>query len=246
MKILEFLKANLRESLLKGIEETIDSLKELLPKNSDKYQSLILIQSQLLEVKRKVMHGTISEADAQLAKNRLRESLMELINSLEKADVEPSEKEPQAKATAAPPPPKTSTKAPAEKVQPAKKRAAKKTTTNKEADRLNWSAKIVKEDDLDWLEFEVQLSEKHQVVYYLEGTTSLLKVDGKVVFREKVNLLNAVSSIMNFLTVNEEHADFKIQDGDQELPARLSLGVSLKAVYKKIKLSVDGKLLYVR
>ena len=88
MKMLDFLKANLRESLLKGVNETIDSLRELLDVNSNKYESVILLQSRLKEVKRKAIHGTISEEAFQLEKNKIRESIIELINTMVPSDIE--------------------------------------------------------------------------------------------------------------------------------------------------------------
>lgn len=88
MKTIGFLKKCLRNSLIKGVDEPIKSLRELLDDNSPKYDDLILLQSRLEDLNRKVTRGTISEQFHQLERNKIHESLIDLIDKIDILDIE--------------------------------------------------------------------------------------------------------------------------------------------------------------
>lgn len=227
MKALEFIKSNLRETLLKGIEDTLTSLKELLPKNSAKYQSLILLESQLNDLKRRTMHGTISEEASQLAKNRIRASLMDLINSIDPQDLEDQQQVSKKPSPTEP--------------------VVEKTVNVKPPEPINWRAELIERKKFDRLAFKVYSNKNTYLVelQLVNDTTTQLLVNQKIVLEEKLNFFNAVSSILNLITKNEETLKFEIREDGRLFPARLTYGADIgNETYSKVKLTIDGKIVY--
>ncbi len=102
MKTILQLKRELRESLLKGIPESFVILKEALPEHSEKFNSLILLESRYLEVERQSVRGTLSAEKIQIAKNEIREELLNFITRLSDQDLLEPDPEPDAPQPPAP------------------------------------------------------------------------------------------------------------------------------------------------
>ena len=87
MNNLSDIKRELREWIAEGIPETIKAIKAVLPPNSARREDLLLIEGLLKEINIKSLRRVISDEELQLAYNRIRESLMDLINNLEESDL---------------------------------------------------------------------------------------------------------------------------------------------------------------
>lgn len=87
MENLADIKRGLREWIAEGIPETIKAIKAVLPPNSARLEDVLFIEGLLKEINIKSLRRVISDEELQLAYNRIRESLMELINGLEEADL---------------------------------------------------------------------------------------------------------------------------------------------------------------
>lgn len=85
---LKAIKKKLRELLLEEIDEPIKELKNKIPDSNEKYDSIILWESQLKDLEKEEMRGTVSNEDAVLRRNRLRQLLIDFINDLEESDFE--------------------------------------------------------------------------------------------------------------------------------------------------------------
>lgn len=83
---LKSFKRELRDLLTEGIDLPINRIKEQLPEQTEKYESIILFESQLKELERQELRGTISENSLALRRNQLRQSLIDFIADLEERD----------------------------------------------------------------------------------------------------------------------------------------------------------------
>jgi hypothetical protein len=88
MKWIDYLKKSLKESLVKGIEEPIHALDSMLIYKSRKFDELISIQSRLNELNKDRKKGIIRIDDYDISLNTLRENVIDLINELERSDIE--------------------------------------------------------------------------------------------------------------------------------------------------------------
>ncbi len=83
---LKSFKRELRDLLTEGIDLSINRIKEQLPEHTEKYEGIILFESQLKELERQELRGTISEDSLALRRNKLRQSLIDFIADLEERD----------------------------------------------------------------------------------------------------------------------------------------------------------------
>ncbi|MGK0387772.1 MAG: hypothetical protein ACI94Y_000498 [Maribacter sp.] len=86
MKNLPKTKASLKKLLIKGIPPVLSELKGLLPSDSAKANDVLLLEGRLNAENKKLLRGTISNEQLQLAYNQIRSDLMDLIDSIEEKD----------------------------------------------------------------------------------------------------------------------------------------------------------------
>lgn len=216
--MLENVKGNLRETLLEGIDETISALKAILPKHTEKMHSLILIESQLKDISKQQMRGVIAEPDAQLMRNKIRASLMDLINGLSPADLES---------------------------RPAAASASE--VVSEVVKNEHWAAELIEENGLELLKFRVKLDTPDVFLIELtlpQSDTRRLTINGVVVEETRLNVANTIGAIFNILTKNRETLRFQLAGKEKVYTANLSYGVSIaNSSYIKIVLQVNGKVL---
>lgn len=86
MNSLNGKKRGLRSLLPESIISTIDSLKEFVLEESEKFNSLILIESHFREIRKREQQGVISHENLQLEVNGLRKKLLDLIDDIRQED----------------------------------------------------------------------------------------------------------------------------------------------------------------
>ena len=91
MKDLPQIKLELKELLTESIPSVIERLQELLPEGSSKLSDVLLLEGRFNEENRKLLRGTIDNEELKLAYNRIRASLMDLIDALTDADLSQGE-----------------------------------------------------------------------------------------------------------------------------------------------------------
>lgn len=83
---LEQLQKDLLLRIARGMGDVLKKLQELLPLESTRAAELIQLQSRLQEANKAKIRGTISQHELDLRYNRIRDDLIELIQSLQVAD----------------------------------------------------------------------------------------------------------------------------------------------------------------
>ncbi|MEL6274388.1 MAG: hypothetical protein AAFU03_04645, partial [Bacteroidota bacterium] len=87
MRELVSIQRKLRESVAEGMDASIAQIKAELDDQSNAYGDLLLLQGQLADIRSAATRGTISEENLQLAINKIREGLLNLINGLRESDL---------------------------------------------------------------------------------------------------------------------------------------------------------------
>ncbi len=89
MPSLNELKATLKDMLAEdGLGPALQRLKAALPPDSRAYNDVVLLETDLKEANRKMMRGSIGQAELDVKYNSLRERFMELLDSLDERDLE--------------------------------------------------------------------------------------------------------------------------------------------------------------
>lgn len=88
MNLINKQKSDLRSSLPnKGIAYAIQSLKEVIKEESRKYDVVILLESQIRELRRLQQQGVISHENFRLEENIIRKRVLDFINDIEEEDI---------------------------------------------------------------------------------------------------------------------------------------------------------------
>jgi formylglycine-generating enzyme required for sulfatase activity len=89
MPSLNELKATLKDMLAEdGLGPALQRLKAALPPDSRAYNDVVLLETDLKEANRKMLRGSIGQAELDVKYNSLRERFMELLDSLDERDLE--------------------------------------------------------------------------------------------------------------------------------------------------------------
>lgn len=238
MEILEFLQSKLRTSLVTSIDETMAALGKNLNTKSKKSQALILLKGRLEDVKNKSIIGTISEAEKQIETNKIRESLLHVINGLQSADIK-GESSGKEKSDQPSPPIKESTRS----------------THSDKSDEIDLQEPTAKGNDFSahvvtrnqsgkYLSIKVVLlHEEHQIEYIEDVLSPKLLVDGTEVGRKGTssNVVNILLSGFTFGMIKERGAyDFSLSDQGHNYPSSLKLAFGMSRSFTGIKLTVKG------
>lgn len=89
---LEKLQRDLLARISRGMGDVLKELKELLPIGSARFSEFIQLESRLQEANKSKLKGIISQEELQLYYNRIRDDLIEFIQSLKLADFSKEEK----------------------------------------------------------------------------------------------------------------------------------------------------------
>lgn len=96
-KPLPALQQELRDLLVDDLAGAMNLLRQLLPPDSEKSQTVVTLLGKLNDTNKARLRGTIANEDLQLAYNQLRSDLLDLVDSLVEADFDPEVKTPEAK-----------------------------------------------------------------------------------------------------------------------------------------------------
>lgn len=86
MEPLDALKQTLREKVPLGIDIALQSLKASIPLDVPKYNDALLLESRYRELNQNLLKGVLSDEDAQVEFNKLRESILTFIGDLQTDD----------------------------------------------------------------------------------------------------------------------------------------------------------------
>lgn len=86
MKPIQDLKNELREKLPLGIDIAISALKSNIPTDLQKYNDIILLEGRYRELHQNMLRGVMNDDEVQVEFNKLREDILNFINSLEEKD----------------------------------------------------------------------------------------------------------------------------------------------------------------
>lgn len=86
MKNLPQIKTKLKQLLTKGIPEVLKGLKESLPEDAPKYGEVLLIEGRFNAENKKLLRGTQSNEELQIAYNQIRAALLDFIDGLQESD----------------------------------------------------------------------------------------------------------------------------------------------------------------
>lgn len=84
------LKSELRETLVTNLPEVFKTLKKLLPQQSPTFDTLLALEARLNDANLKRLRGVLDNDALQTEYNRLREDILDFIDSLEARDFDPS------------------------------------------------------------------------------------------------------------------------------------------------------------
>ncbi len=87
MNNLTSIKFLLKERITKELEEAICFLKDKISSKSVVYNNVILLEGRLSETNKQIIRGIITSSEGQLVKNQVRQSLIEIIDSIESSDL---------------------------------------------------------------------------------------------------------------------------------------------------------------
>jgi protein TonB len=83
---IEDLKRELCDKVPLGIDVAIQALKLVIPMDVPKYQDVILLESRYRELNQQLVRGVLSNEDAQIAFNQIREAILQFITDLQQTD----------------------------------------------------------------------------------------------------------------------------------------------------------------
>lgn len=87
MKTLDTIQNELRELIVQGTDLALAALKKTLQPGTDCYNDLLSLEGRYQEVTKQLLQGIVSDEDATLEFNRIRQALIEFVGCLKESDI---------------------------------------------------------------------------------------------------------------------------------------------------------------
>ncbi|MCC6725502.1 MAG: hypothetical protein IT258_13420, partial [Saprospiraceae bacterium] len=87
MKTLQTIQNELRELVVQGNDLVLAALKKMLKPGTDRYKDYLALEGRYQDISRQLLQGVVSNEDATLEFNKIRQSIIDFIDGLLESDL---------------------------------------------------------------------------------------------------------------------------------------------------------------